>query len=106
MFFKPKKIIVLDQETVQTSVSSSQDTEQTIDIAVNDPAQTSSSFCQDAEQIIDLMLNDYARWRSEIIWALNSVCSGYSNNSSSNIDKVFSTMFADIKVVQKVSAQS
>ena len=42
MFFKPKIVIVLDQETVQTSVSSSQNTEQTIDIAVNDSAQTSS----------------------------------------------------------------
>ena len=48
MFFKPKKVIILDQaETVQTGVSSSQDIEQTIDIAVNDSAQTSSSFGQD-----------------------------------------------------------
>ena len=39
-----KKGIVLDQETVQTSVSSSQDTERTI----------------------GLMLNDSARWKSEI----------------------------------------
>ena len=41
---KKKKGIVLDQETVQTSVSSSQDTERTI----------------------GLMLNDSARWKSEI----------------------------------------
>ena len=82
MFFKPKKVIVLDQETVQTSVSSSQDTEQTIDIAVNDSTQTSSSFSQDTERTIDLMLNDPARRKSEVIWALKSVCSGYSNNSS------------------------
>ena len=44
MFFKPKKVILLDQETVQTGVSSCQDTEQTIDIAMNDSAQTSSSY--------------------------------------------------------------
>ena len=49
MFFKPKKVIVFGQETVQTSVSSSQDTEQAIDIAVNDSAQTSSYFSQDTE---------------------------------------------------------
>ena len=36
MFFKPKKVIVLDEETVQTSVFSSQDTELAIDIAVKD----------------------------------------------------------------------
>ena len=58
MFFKPKKVIVLDQETVQTSVSSSQDTEQTIDTAMNDSAQTGSSFSQDTERIINLMLNN------------------------------------------------
>ena len=39
MFFIPKKkIIVLDQEAVQTSVSSGQDSEKTIDFAVNDSA--------------------------------------------------------------------
>ena len=102
MFFKPKKVIVLDQETVQTGVSSSQDTEQTIDIAVNDSAQTSSSFSQDTEWTIDLMLNDSARQKSEIIWALKSVRSGYSNNSSSDINKVFSTMFPDSKIAQNV----
>ena len=101
MFFKPKKVIVLDQETFQTSVSSSQDTEQTIDIAVNDSAQTSSSFSQDTERTIDLMLNNSARQKSEIIWALKSVCSGYSNNSSSDINKVFATMFPDSKIAQK-----
>ena len=53
MFFKPKKVIVLDQETVQTSVSSSQDTEQTIDITVNDSSQTSSSFSQNTDRTID-----------------------------------------------------
>ena len=58
MFFKPKKVIVLDQETIQTGVSSSQDTEQTIDIVVNDSAQTISSFSQDTEWTIDLMLNN------------------------------------------------
>ena len=99
MFFKPKTIVV-DQETVQTSVSSSQDTEQTIDVALNDSAQTSSSFSQDTEWTIDLMLNDSARLKSEIIWALRSECSGYSYNSSSDINKVFSTMFPDSKIVQ------
>ena len=72
MFSKPKKVIVLDPETVQTSVSSSQDTEQTIDLM------------------------------SEIIWALKYVCSGYSTNSSSDINKVFSTMFPDSKIAQNV----
>ena len=80
MFSKPKKVIVLDPETVQTSGSSSQDTEQTI----------------------DLMLNDSARRKSEIIWALKYVCSGYSTNSSSDINKVFSTMFLDSKIAQNV----
>ena len=100
MFLKPKKVIVLDGGIVQTGVSSSQDTEQTINIAVNDSAQTSSSFSQDTEWTIDLMLNDSARRKSEIIWALKSVRSGYSNNSSSDINKVFSTMFPDSKIAQ------
>ena len=99
-FSNQKKVIVLDQETVQTSVPSSQDTEQTTDIAVNDSAQTSSSFSQDTERTIDLMLNDSARWKSETIWALKSVCSGYCNNSSSDINKVFSAMFLDSKIAQ------
>ena len=46
------------------------------------------------------MLNDSARRKSEIIWALKSVRSGYSNNSSSDINKVFSTMFPDSKIAQ------
>ena len=78
MFFKPKKVIVLEQESLQTSVSCSQDTEQTI----------------------DLVLNDSARRKSEIIWALKPVCSGYSNSSSSDINKVFSTMFPDSNIAQ------
>ena len=46
------------------------------------------------------MLNDSARWKSEITEALKSVCSGYSNNSSSDINEVFSTMFPDSKIAQ------
>ena len=106
MFFKPKKVIVLDQETVQTSVSSSQVTEQTIDIAVNDSAQTSSSFSQDTERTINLMLNNSARPKFEIIWSLKSVCSGYSNNLSSDINKLFSTMFPDSKIAQNLQLGS
>ena len=60
MIFKPKIVIVLDQGTVQAGVSSSQDTEQTTDIAVNGSAQISSSFSEDTEWTIDLMLNDCA----------------------------------------------
>ena len=100
MFFKPKKVIVVDEETVQTSASSSQDTEQTIDIAVNGSLQTSSSFSQDTEWTIDLMLNDSARRKSEIICALKSACRGYSDNSSSDINNIFSTMFPDSKIAQ------
>ena len=101
-FSNQKKVTVPDQETVQTSVSSSEDTEQTIDIAMNDSAQTSSSFSQDAEWTIHLMLYHFARWKSEIIWALKSVCSGYSNNSSSDINKVFSTMFPDSRIAHDI----
>ena len=84
------------------SVSSGEDTEQTIDIAVNDSAQTSSSFSQDTEWTIDLMLNDSARRKSGIILALKSMCGAYSNNSSSDINKVSSTMFPDSKIAQNV----
>ena len=84
------------------SVSSGEDTEQTIDIAVNDSAQTSSSFSQDTEWTIDLMLNDSARRKSGIILALKSTCGAYSNNSSSDINKVSSTMFPDSKIAQNV----
>ena len=97
MFFKRKKVIALDQEFVQTNVSSSPDTVQTIDIAVNDSAQTSSYRADH-----DLMLNDSAGRKSEIIWGLKSVCSCYSTNSSSNINKVFSTMFLDSKIAQNL----
>ena len=102
MFFKPKKVIVLDQETVQTSVSSSQDTEQTIDTAMNDSAQTGSSFSQDTERIINLMLNNSPRPKFEIIWSLKSVYSGYSNNLSSDINNAFSTIFPDSKIGQSL----
>ena len=37
---------------------------------------------------------------------LKFVCSGYSKNSSSDINKVFSTMFPDSKIAQNFSAQS
>ena len=63
MFFKPKKVIVVDQSTVQTSVFCIEDIEQTIDVAVNDSAQANSSFRQDTEQAIDLMFNDSAKWK-------------------------------------------
>ena len=96
---------MLDQETVQTSVSSSQDTEQTSDIAVKDSTQTSSWFGQDTERTIGLMLNDSARRKSEIIWALRSVCSSYINNLSLVI-KVFSTMIQDSKIAQKFQSKN
>ena len=46
------------------------------------------------------MLNDSPRQKSEIIWTLKFVCSGYSNSSSSDINNVFSTMFPDSKIAQ------
>ena len=45
---------------------------------------------------------DSAMWKSEIIWALKSVCSGYNNNSSLDIKKVFSKSFPDSKIAQNI----
>ena len=50
--------------------------------------------------MVDLTIHDLARQKAEIAWSLKSVCSGFSNNSTSNINQVFTAMFPDNKIVK------
>ena len=38
--------------------------------------------------------------KAEIVWALQSVLSGYSNNSYADISKIFTCMFPDVKIAK------
>ena len=51
-------------------------------------------------QMVDLTIHDLARQKAEIAWSLKSVCSGFSNNSTSNINQVFTAMFPDNKIAK------
>ena len=51
-------------------------------------------------QMVDLTMHDLARRKTEIIWSLKSVCSGFSNNSASNINQGFASMFPDSKIAK------
>ena len=51
-------------------------------------------------QMVDLTIHDLARRKEEIAWSLKSVCSGFSNNSTSNINQVFNAMFPDNKIAK------
>ena len=44
-------------------------------------------------QMVDLTIHDLARQKAEIAWSLKSVCSGFSNNSTSNINQVILQCF-------------
>ena len=49
-------------------------------------------------QMVDLTMHDLARRKAGIIWSLKPVCSGFSNNSTSNISQVFAAMFPDSRL--------
>ena len=49
---------------------------------------------------IELMLKDSQKQKAEIVWALKSVLSGYSNNSCADISKIFTCMFPDSKIAK------
>ena len=46
------------------------------------------------------MLKDSQKQKAEIVWALKSVLSGYSNNSCADISKIFTCMFPDSKIAK------
>ena len=46
-------------------------------------------------QMIDITMHDLARRKAGIIWSLKPVRSGFSNNSTSNINQAFAAMFPD-----------
>ena len=46
------------------------------------------------------MLKDSQKQKAEIVWALQSVLSGYSNNSCADISIIFTCMFPDIKIAK------
>ena len=48
----------------------------------------------------DLTMHDLARRKAEIVWSLKSVCSGFRNNSASDINQVFTAMFPDSKIAK------
>ena len=65
------------------------------------PSNSSKSSSQPpAENVtkqgtIDLYVSNTQNTKAEIIWALKCVTEGYSNNSCTNINNVFQTMFPD-----------
>ena len=44
------------------------------------------------------MLKHSWKQKTEIVWALKSVLSGYSNNSCADISKIFTCMFRDSQI--------
>ena len=46
------------------------------------------------------MLKDSQKQKAETVWALNLVLSGYSNNSRTDISKIFTCMFPDSEIVK------
>ena len=49
--------------------------------------------------IDNLMVSNVAT-KTEIRWVLNMVCSRYSNNSSSNVKRLFAAVFPDSKIAK------
>ena len=49
---------------------------------------------------IELMLKDSQKQKTEIVWTLKLVLSGYSNNSCADISKIFTCMFPDSKTAK------
>ena len=62
-------------------------------------AQQEKTPSNDNVQMVDLM-HDLARRKAKIVWSLKSVCSGFSNNSSLNINQVFAAVFPYSKIAK------
>ena len=62
-------------------------------------AQQEKTPLNDNVQMVDLM-HDLARRKAEIVWSLKSVCSGFSNNSSLNVNQVFAAVFPYSKIAK------
>ena len=88
LFFKPKNC-----EQSKACSSSSQNNTPTEIEKDNEPTIVN-------QRSIELMLKDSQKQKAEIVWALQSVLSGYSNNSYADISKVFTCMFPDIKIAK------
>ena len=43
---------------------------------------------------------DLARRMAEIVLSLKLLCSGFTNNSASNVNRFFAAMFPDIKITK------
>ena len=52
------------------------------------------------QRSIELMLKDSQKQKAEIVWAFKSILSGYSNNSCTDISKIFTCMFPDSKIIK------
>ena len=63
-------------------------------------AQQEKTTSNDNVQMVDLTMHDLARRKAEIVWSLKSVCSGFSNNSASDINQVFTAMFPDSRIAK------
>ena len=49
---------------------------------------------------IDNLMVSNGTTKAEIRWVLNMVCSRYSKNSSSNVNRLFAAMFPDSKIAK------
>ena len=87
-FFKPKN----SEQSKACSSSSQNNTSIEIE-KDNEPAVVS-------QPSIELMLKASQKQKAEIVWALKSFLSGYSNNSCADTSKTFTCMFPDSKIAK------
>ena len=52
--------------------------------------------------LIELMFKDTQTQKAEIIWALKTVMSNYSNNSGTILNRLFLCLFPDSKIAQSI----
>ena len=69
-------------------------------------AQQEKTPSNDNVQMVELTMNVLVRWKAEMMWSLKLVCSGFSNNSASNINLVFAAMFPDSKIAKSFKVGS
>ena len=69
-------------------------------------AQQEKTPSNDNVQMVELTMNDLVRRKAEMMWSLKLVCSGFSNNSASNINLVFAAMFPDSKIAKSFKVGS
>ena len=72
--------------------------------SVSNEANTSKDNEGSKQQsTLEVIVNNSDKLKAEIIWALKSVYSGYSYNSSKDMSSLFHTMFPDSKIAKDMT---